>query len=79
MYARQLNRAIADRDVTALAQHVIDGIIDNNATNDGDWSSWDDAFHAMEVYLPRDEFPLPDKLFDKVAARVQAEIDRHTA
>jgi len=35
-----------------LFAHVIDCIRDNNETNGGGWSDWEDGTHAIETYAP---------------------------
>jgi hypothetical protein len=74
-----LERAAACGDAKYVAQHVIDGIVNNNLGNDGAWSDWDDADHAIDAYLKFDRtVEISEEVRDEVREIVAATIAQAT-
>jgi hypothetical protein len=77
-FVSKLERAAACGDAEAVAQHVIDGIVNNNAINNGAWADWADADHAMDVYLTFDRpVEMSEAVRDEIREIVAAEMAAH--
>jgi|GEM_PF-4860514 len=74
-------RAGQSTDAETLAEYLIEGIENNNDINSASTTDWDDAYHAIDVYLDHNESVNLENsdLFENIGTIVQKWMDNQEA